>query len=228
MSSHELNTEEGGFIGPLLLAYNVSKLIPIRQKFSSTDQAFINRYGRYPINRMMVCRKPIPTYMNSVLNLITFKKWEKAVARYGYDKLFHLYLLIDILDQQTGKIIRCILEKNETVRCHEFKDNLKDTEFSLVEKKYAGNLFSLIGTTQAQMGKTFWTYDAFKNNCQDFILNVLGANDLLTDQLQKFIKQDVDSIAHEIPSYVSPFARAITDTASRFRTITGRGVNVPV
>ena len=173
-----------------------------------------------------MCRTPISQLVGTGLNIITIGKWERAKAKYGFDKIFHLFMLIDILDTTKNKIITCILQKNDTPRCHEFNEPLSnDTETSYVQKQYTGTLKTLLSTTLGEMGDgAFWTYNAFTNNCQTFLLNVLGANQLLSPQLQDFIKQPIDDIARELPSYTMAVSQGITDTARRVRTLFGKGL----
>src|SRR5690606_14406697 len=60
----------------------------------------------------------------------------------------------------------------------------------------------------------FFVYEAFSTNCQDFILNLLHANRMLTPQLQSFIYQDVAGIAKELGGNWIRLFQAITDTAA--------------
>jgi hypothetical protein len=174
---------------------------------------------------MRVCRTPLANAIGKGLNLLTLGSWEKAIAKYGYDKMFHLFLLIDIIDYRTGKVITVKYEKNETPTVNEFKDPLSNqTECTPVEKQYDGNLYNFITRSQKAMGTKFWDYDAFNNNCQDFLLGSLGANELLTANLQTFIKQNVDQVVRELPQYTTGLAKAVTDTARRVRTLFGRGL----
>jgi hypothetical protein len=158
--------------------------------------------------------------------MLTLGAWERAKARYGYDSMFHLYLLIDIVDtSRGGKIITACLEKNETPRCYLNKVPMaRDTQTIYVQKQYSGTLKSALDKTIAQMGTSFWVYSSFTNNCQDFLIQFLGANGLLTPSVATFIKQDIQSIARELPTYVRPVANFITNTARRIRTFFGRGL----
>jgi hypothetical protein len=101
----------------------------------------------------------------------------------------------------------------------------RDTECKDVLAPYQGTLQDFIGITQKAMGDNFWRYNAFSNNCQSQILNALGANDLLTNDLQNFIKQNSESIAEELPDYSKNIVQGITDTARRARTLVGMGLN---
>lgn len=214
--------------GILTSLYHLLQAVPVREKFSIGDEAFIQQYGSFPINRIKVCRTPLSNIVGKALNAITIGAYERAMAKYGVDALFHLFMLIDIVDvSKGGKIITAILEKNETPRCHLYDEPLSNnTQCVYVMGKYGGNLKSLIGATQAEMGRTFWVYNAFTNNCQDFLLNVLGSNGLLTEQLQTFIKQDVSDIVREMPSYTPSIAQHITDTMRKVRTVFGLGLDL--
>jgi len=223
---NEINNSEGGILLPLIAGYQLLKKVPVRKAFSKGDSVFISTYGHCIINRITIVREPIKSYVGSALNLITLGKWQKAVAKYGYDKIFHLFALIDVIDTLTGKTVSCVYEKNETPRCYKFTSSIaSDAEIKYVEKQTHFSLNEFIMNSKAQMGDQFWTYDAFKNNCQNFILNSLDANQILTGDMIEFVHQNVDAIVRELPSYTGSIANAITDTARRVRTIFGRGLN---
>ena len=59
--------------------------------------------------------------------------------------------------------------------------------------------------------QTFFKYDAFRANCQDFVLNLLRANGALTPTAEAFIKQNSDELLRTMPGYLSPLANTITD-----------------
>lgn len=219
-----MTNEQGGFLVPLMGIHTLMSMMPVRKRFSLSDSAFIGKYSGCRINRITVCRTPINNKVAGALNVITMGKWERAVAASGMDSLFHLYMLLDIINTEGG-IVQAVLEKNSTPRCYKYAgDKSNQTETIFVEKQFTGTLRSLLDTTIAQMGDAFWHYDAFTNNCQDFCLNVLGANGLLSERLQNFIKQDVRAIVEDIPSYTTSIAKFATDTDRRIRQLTGRGL----
>lgn len=226
----ELQTDEtGGILHLLPFAYSLTKLIPLRKSFSNADEQLLRVYGNWKIGKMTVCRAPIQSFLNTGLNLLTMGKWEKAVKKFGYDKLFHLYLTMDLIPPVfRGKTVTVVLEKNETPRLYKMvAPPARGTECKPVQQAFNGTLNDLLKTTQAQMGDDFWRYNSFTNNCQTQILNVLGANNLLTIPLQNFIKQDVESIAQELPDFSKSIIHGITDTARRGRTLIGMGLQVP-
>ena len=219
---------QGGFLPFLGMAYSASKLIPLRKSFSISDNAFYKKYAGYSIGKMTVCRTPLNSLLGKALNLITVGAWQQAVKKYGYDKVFHLFLTLDLIPNQPGqRLITAVFEKNETPRLYQMTTPIaKDATCMPVQEAYTGNLFSFVQTTISQMGDNFWRYNAFTNNCQNQILNALGANNLLTRDLQNFIKQDAEKIAEELPDYSKNIVQGITDTARRARTLVGMGLQV--
>ena len=222
---NEMNeTEQGGFLG-LSTLYSLSKLIPLRKGFSKGDQAVLQKYGNKPVNNIMVCRTPLNNVIGTALNVFTLGKWEKAVAKGGYDSVFHLFLVIQV--EVGDKIVKIVLEKNETPRCYLLTNEIKsNTECKPVMKAFFGSINDLINSAINQMGKNmFFSYNYRTNNCQIFILNILGASNLTDNEMINFIKQDVDRIAENLPTYSHSVIQGITDTARRLRTIVGRGID---
>jgi hypothetical protein len=221
--AHEI---QGGIL-PFALLYAGYKSIGLRKKFSNDDEKFLKMYGNYSIGKMTVARKPINSFLGKALSLITLNEWEKAVKKYGYDKLFHLSLYLDLTHQNTGKTITAVFEKNETPRIYQMVNPItNDTETMPVPTPYSGNLNIFLKTTQTQMGDNFWRYDAFYNNCQNQILNALGANNLLTRSLQNFIKQDVEKIAEDLPTFSTKIISGVTTLARKARTLVGKGLEI--
>jgi hypothetical protein len=139
--------------------------------------------------------------------------------------MFHLFLTLDLIPPGGGQTITALFEKTQTPILRQMRSPIpSNSQCMPVQNPYNGTLFDFIKATQAQMGDDFWRYNAFSNNCQLQIINALGANGLLTAQLQAFIKQDVEGIAKQIPSLTKDIVQGITDTARGVRTLTGSGL----
>ena len=63
------------------------------------------------------------------------------------------------------------------------------------------------------MGTAFYTYDAFQNNCQNWVAQMASANGLLSAEGSRWIKQDIDNLIKELPYYSKAGAKVITDVA---------------
>ena len=81
--------------------------------------------------------------------------------------------------------------------------------------------------TRERVGeKKFYGYQALKNNCQDFIVDVLDTIDAKYDK--DWVKQDMKSIIKNSPSWFPSLANAVTDSASVVGKVTGGGSGEPV
>jgi len=86
----------------------------------------------------------------------------------------------------------------------------------------------LNGAKQIQ-GDNFHKYDAFGNNCQDFVRSMLLSNGLLTPELQEFIKQNITQAISELPHWTGKIARGITDLGAIANVaLEGRGGMLPM
>jgi hypothetical protein len=207
------------------MSFNLKYLFTTRYDLSPADKKTLQIYGSKPIQSIQIVRMPLDKNVGTALNILTIGTWEKAITSAGYDKIFHLYLQLNFADAPP-----LIFEKNETVRLRPVdisKDVNPTTESSTIESYGANTLTvsQLFQTTLGEMGRDqFYTYDAFSLNCQNFVKNVLGANKILTPRNERFIMQDVESIARNLPNYTKPLASRVTTLARKFREIFGRGL----
>ena len=88
-------------------------------------------------------------------------------------------------------------------------------------------LGELMENTRKFMGdKKYFDYDAFNNNCQNFILSILKANQLNTPEYEKFIYQDIRELYKELEEkagYVSTISKFSTRMGKAWNKLTGAG-----
>jgi hypothetical protein len=190
-------------------------------KFNNISSRTLGQFGNQVISEMKVVRTPIQKVISSALNLITLGKFDELKKKYGYDKLFHLSLMCNV----GNKLV--YVEKNEVVNISPNFTITDQTEFRNVD---LGNqtitLKQLVDNTlNAVEFERFFVYDAFTNNCQMFIMDVLTSNKLITDELQKFILQPMEQIVNELPSGLPKFARVVTDVGAILSRLRGDGKN---
>jgi len=168
-------------------------------------QNFINKNGDKVITNMKICRRALPSLLETALNLISLGTYNKAKAKGKYDKLFHLYTAF-YLD---GK--RVILDKSQNINLKFSQESCDDHKDVKVPSGLTLREFLQRGRKRAGDAK-FFTYDALKNNCQDFLYNLLSANNMMSSSpgLKEFIKQDTIQLAEEIPSFAKKIANAVT------------------
>lgn len=198
----------------------VDKLLPQRQagKLSPKSRTLLQGITNETITSLECVRTPIESYIDNVLNTLSFGKWKQAVKQTGYDRLFHLSLFINKT---------YVFHKIEVLTLVADKSIIKSNS----EVKSVGlpsvpiTIGQLIQKTKDFMGdQKFTSYDPVANNCQDLVLSVLKANNLNTQELEAFVKQDAVKIFEKNPSWVGKFAQGVTDIAGRVnRLIEGEG-----
>jgi small nuclear ribonucleoprotein (snRNP)-like protein len=128
------------------------------------------------------------------MNIVSLGGFKKAMSSLPFDKLFHLYMIIST---SKGTFL---LEKNERINATKsIPKNVDGTEQIgvLVPTDLSVNV--LLENTEKRMGSNFLPYSPSQNNCQDFILNILESNNLITDELRNFVKQNTDEIFKQNP-----------------------------
>lgn len=201
------------------LAPRVINAVTKSNEFNNISSKTLLDYGNYTIKHMQIYRTPISTLLNSALNLISLGKWNDLRSKYGFDKLFHTALVCDI----GGKNI--IIEKNEVVNISTQYKTSKDTEtFNIDMSNKSFTINDMIMSCKKRMGdKDFFDYDAFRNNCQVFIKNMLESVDLYTTDVSKFLFQDLSEIYSKLPSYTSKIAKLITRAGAFISRLKGDG-----
>lgn len=164
----------------------------------------LEMYGDETIKNVLICRKPIQSAISAVLSVATGGDLEKTLKNKNYDDLYHLSMFLTTTSGQRFK-----LEKNQRIN---FEVNAKeqgDCEF--IEKEVNIKFKDFIDKTIKRMGiQRFNSYSAQSNNCQDFLLNLLKANNLSNPKIETFIKQDVQDLFEENPN-ISKVAQVATD-----------------
>ena len=166
----------------------------------------IKKEGSQQIKSIEVCRYPIKKIFSNVLDTVTLGQAKKVMARHNYDDLFHLYLIITL---NNGKVYS--LEKNERVNV--IIGRKPGGVCITPKKKYPITLNQFITKAENRNIPNFYHYDAFKDNCQKWVKDLLVSNGMYDQTLNKFIMQDVKGL---VPEYIKTIARTITDVAGVF------------
>ena len=182
--------------------------------FPPKSRRLIAEVGDEKVVSLRLERKPILGW----LNVITFGAYKRALKRVGYDRMYHLSIIIN--DKYR-------LEKREVLNFEIYKETkVKNTEYLDVPipPEYDATINDLINITRDFMTpERFSDYDVQDENCQIFIKSVLEANGLLTPDLEQFIQQDVESILKQF-SGSRKVITGITDLAAKInRLIEGEG-----
>jgi len=182
--------------------------------------AIKNEFGNEFISKISICRAPVPSVITGAMNAVSLGGFKKVMGKLPFDKLFHLYMIIST---SKGDFL---LEKNERINATKSipkPDGLEKMEVS-VPSELSVNL--LLENTEKRMGDRFLPYSPSQNNCQDFILNVLESNNLITDELRNFVKQNTDEIFKQNP-LLGKISKGLTDLGASVNVIQQGGQIIP-
>ena len=184
-----------------------NKLIYGRKDLSPKVQKLLSDYGNETIVSATIARKPVTSIIQSII---------RTVSSYPYDNLFHLMIL---LKTNTGKTIR--FEKNAAIN-DDVNPNITNAQYMEVPNVPSGlTINQLIENTRNLMKEKFIPYTASNNNCQNFILNVIRANNMSNPELEAFIKQDTAMIFKD-PNF-KKFSDGITGLGEKIDILTQGG-----
>ena len=138
-----------------------------RDKLPPQVRKILESYGDMKIKKIEIARVPLRRAITYVGNLITFGKLNKIQKDMGYDKLFHLYSIITLENDD-----EYILEKNEVINLQKINIDprqIEETEvidINIKNKKLTLNM--ILSNMEKAMGKDkFLQY--FKNYGNVFI-----------------------------------------------------------
>ncbi len=203
-----------------------------RDRLSPNCRKILEKYGSWKILEIRVIRSPIVKALETVLNIISSGKFEERKKELNYDKLFHLYSIVVLKNPNNpSELVGIECEKNEVITMtvksgfHEQKRKAEDQFKDIYNTWPHGFTFNdLIQKTSELMGDKFIPYDPIKNNCQDFIKNLVLASGENNNDIINFVKQD--NIENLLPesSLEGQIARKVTGFASYFdRILHGNG-----
>jgi hypothetical protein len=158
-------------------------LKPRSDSYNNSSRKTLEKFGDKAIKSLTLVRTPIPSMLNKALNFVSLGKWNKERRKYGFDTLYHLALLVGI---EGGKTL--VVEKNEVINIstsYRIKSNTEQLNLPLPTTGPTLNM--VLDTTRQRMGdKKYFLYDAFNNNCQVYIKNVLESINLYSTEAKSF------------------------------------------
>ena len=198
-------------------------------KLDYREEAKKNLYahGTKIIKSIEAVRTPIMDVINKTLNVLSFGMLNKLKSKYGYDKLYHLGLVV-VLEDDT----KLIIEKLEKISISKYASSYikNNSEVKRVDMKLKRlSLLDFLNNTRRKLTPSqFFGYDGTgksgkTNNCQDFIINLLKYSGLEDTEIYKFVKQELDQLLQKMPRYVHSIAKGTTDLASKMTELVGLG-----
>jgi len=175
-----------------------------KKDYTTSSKQVLDKFGDRTISAIMLKRTPISvTAIIKTFDLIKDKP---------YDDLFHLYMVVTFTD---GKKIVC--EKNQVINLSKtIPKSKKDTEQMPIVVRAGLTLNEMLNNARNDMGETkYFSYDAIKNNCQNYVLTLITSSGMATADSTSFIKQDVTNI---FGKFAQKGINAITNTSGTLST----------
>ena len=194
-------------------------LIKGRTDYPQDQKNILGQFGNLIVKSIRIGRTPLPSLINSAINIVTLGVFKKKLESSPYDKLYHLFIIATL---DTGKSI--LIEKNATINMV-MNPPIPASNSTFMDVNSIPSTLTLklmMDNTQKSMGSLFFTYDAIKNNCQDFILHIFKSNGILNSDVQNFIKQDVKTLFENFKN-TKGLMHAVTTLGSKVDIITKGG-----
>lgn len=198
-------------------------IFDIEDEFTSFSADVINQIGNKIITKYYLRRQPIQQALSTALNIISLQTFNRFLRNENIDKFFHLSIILFTDDNRP-----ILFEKNQTVSCRFTDDNYKNgAEIIPVRPIRQMTLNDVInGMKRIQGEHSFFKYDAFHANCQDFVMAFLGAMGQ-ANLYQTWVKQDIKKLVQQIPSYMNKFTNIVTNIGNKFDEYTQHYLNIP-
>jgi hypothetical protein len=166
----------------------------------------LERHGNELLDTFVVYRAPLDTLTNLTLQLLTAGDWEGIKKRAGVDKLFHTFAIINGKYLYEKTAVPVLKEGTESGVSREGADKQIAPVQRMTIRDFVGNAINA-------MGESYFSYNAFTNNCQDFLMGSLRANGMLVPAVSLFLKQDTQKVIEQTPSLSKYLAEKIVNVA---------------
>ena len=197
---------------------NVGKRIVYKDHSVPLDMKnLLDQFGQKRIVKAVIKRTPVSGVLTGALNVFSAGKFGERMYK-NFDDLFHLFIEFRL---DNGPEMR--LEKNARISLSKAgsKDapNTESQNIGVDNLPPGLTLDLIIDRTRNYMGeKKFYEYSAKDNNCQDFIVAVLKANNMGNEQDIVFVKQNTKQLFKDLP-YLRKLSNTVTETGQKVESI---------
>ena len=195
--------DEEGFMSKIT---NLWSALTSNEHLPKKFRQFIKAHGRDNVKTLAMMRAPVAKPGVMAMQLLTLGKWDQFKKAGGIDEVYHTSIIVN------GNIVLEKLEKLEG-RVDAGYSKMAGAELYPVALKGDITIADFLEKGRRQMKEAFYTYSAFENSCQDWVMNMVSANGLLDAEGRRFIKQDVDKLVKGLPELTKTAAVKITDVA---------------
>ena len=193
----------------------------VRNDYQPYVRNLLEKISNNKIIKLVVIREPIKQAINMLVNAITDNKVNEFKKQVGIDDLFHLYMIATLDD---GILVR--IEKNSEIDVKQISSMPKVNNDNMLNINIPNSLTvnDLLANTKNKIGdRLFWDYDSIKNNCQDFLYNLLYTNGFESSNpsMKSFIKQDLTRLSKSLSSTSKNIMGKITTLGKQVQILVG-------
>jgi hypothetical protein len=172
------------------------------------------KHGNHKITNIKLCKEVVSENTEFLLKALAGPKtWEEAKKKHGFDKFYHLFMIITM---ENGSVLH--IEKNEVIRLSENPRPCPNA-LDLGAPSTSITVSELMDRTKQRIGdRDFFTYDPLGNNCQNFINQLLRTMNLYNQTAKDFVYQDIKGLREDLPGYTRFLAKGLTDVGAFFNT----------
>lgn len=202
--------------------------------FSEKTKKNLNFFGDSPITAIQLRRVPINFALDLALQGFSAGKWEQLKEKYGFDKFYHLSMVVTLQQKTTISVNgrpkripkQLAIEKLEVVSVNDNIDvgeGMETQEVPLAGASF--NIKDMFQKTRAKVGDTvFFSYSALgNNNCQNFIKMLLESEGLYREPEAQFVYQDLTELVKELPQTTTAISQGITNIGALANKYLGVG-----
>ena len=161
------------------------------------------------VSSITIGRTPVSSAITSALNVVSGGNWSKQMKEQPYDKLFHLFIFVKLNDGSTIRV-----EKNAVISMivnPSIEGETKEMSVSIPQGLLFGDMME---KTKQAMGSNMFSYASKGNNCQNFIMAILDANNIGNADDRAFVIQDTTQLFGN-DSFLRKTANTVTDIGGR-------------
>jgi hypothetical protein len=171
------------------------------------------KHGNHKIVDIKLCKEVVSENTEFLLKALAGKNtWEEAKKKYGFDRFYHLFMIVTMADGS-----RLHIEKNEVIRISESPRDCPDALDLGAPNPIT--VSELLDRTKQRIGNNdFFVYDPLGNNCQAFVKQLLITMGLFNQTANEFLFQNIEGLREELPSYTKYLAKGLTNVGAFFNT----------
>ena len=186
-----------------------------RDDYQPKVRKILSEYGDKMVKSAIVMRKPLSSLLMGSLNTVSLGQFSKNLKNSPYDKLYHLALIVQLEDGT-----KLLIEKNEVINM-EINPSIPSNAETLEVPNIPSNLIvnDMLMKTQERMGPDYFKYNSKHNNCQNYIINILHANNIGDEATYTFVKQNTKELFEGLTT-LRKIANTVTDLGAKVNEIT--------